>query len=147
MKTHESIALGIPTLLLPKTETDFSKWAVIACDQFTSDPEYWKKVKKTVGDDPSALNLIYPEVFLGEKDPDTRIAGIKTDMKKYLADGLFQETEGFVYVERQIGQQVRKGLVVCLDLDQYDVHKGATSLSRATEGTSRSRIPPRVKIR
>jgi len=147
MKTHESIALGIPTLLLPKTGADLSKWAVIACDQFTSDPEYWQKVKETVGDNPSALNLIYPEVFLGEKDPDARIAGIKEHMQKYLEEGLFQESEGFVYVERQTGQQTRKGLVVCLDLDQYDFHKGATSLIRATEGTILSRIPPRVKIR
>ena len=71
MKTHESIALGIPTLLLPKTGTDLSKWAVIACDQFTSDPEYWQKVKETVGDNPSALNLIYPEVFLCRKTDRT----------------------------------------------------------------------------
>jgi len=147
MNTFDSIALGIPNLLLPKSGIDLSRWAVIACDQFTSDPGYWQKASETVGKEPSALNLIYPEVYLGEKDPDSRIGRIKESMHKYLAEGLFEEKEGFVYVERQVGQKTRKGLLVCLDLEQYDFHRGATSLIRATEGTILSRIPPRVKIR
>ncbi|MCJ7580946.1 MAG: DUF1015 domain-containing protein, partial [Candidatus Aminicenantes bacterium] len=73
MKTFESIAIGIPDLLLPKTGQDLSKWAVIACDQYTSDEEYWRKVKDLVGDAPSALNLIFPEVYLGKEDAETRI--------------------------------------------------------------------------
>ncbi|MGD2295414.1 MAG: DUF1015 domain-containing protein [Candidatus Aminicenantes bacterium] len=147
MKTFESIALGIPNILLPKAGTDLSRWAVIACDQYTSDLEYWQKVRDTVGGAPSALNLIYPEVYLGEENPETRIASIREHMQKYLDEGLFDETEGFVYVERQTGRHTRKGLLVCLDLDRYDFHKGATSLIRATEGTILARIPPRVKIR
>jgi uncharacterized protein (DUF1015 family) len=147
MKTFESIALGIPNILLPKAGTDLSKWAVIACDQYTSEPEYWEKAWETVGDSPSALKLIYPEVYLGEKDPDTRIKSIREHMFRYLENDLFDKSEGFVYVERQTGAHTRRGLVVCLDLDQYDFHKGATSLIRATEGTIMARIPPRVKIR
>ena len=147
MKTYESIALGIPRILLPKQGLDLGKWAVIACDQFTSDPEYWQKVEDVVAGSPSALNLIYPEAFLGEKDPETRIARIKEHMQKYLDQNLFEEAEGFVYVERQTGRHTRKGLVVGLDLDQYDFHQGATSLIRASEGTILKRIPPRVRIR
>jgi hypothetical protein len=147
MKTYESIALGIPTILFPKAGTDLVKWAAIACDQFTSEPEYWEKVKEFVGDAPSTLNLIYPEVYLGEKDPDSRIAKIRENMNLYLDQDLFNEWEGFVYVERQTGQGIRKGLLVCLDLECYDFREGAQSLIRATEGTILERIPPRVKIR
>lgn len=147
MKTHESIAIGIPDILLPKAGTDLSKWAVIACDQFTSAPEYWQKVSDIVDDEPSTLNLIYPEVYLGEKDPDSRIASIRDHMSRYMDQGLFEQKQGFVYVERQTGQQTRKGLMVNIDLDQYDFHKGSFSLVRATEGTILDRLPPRVKIR
>ena len=147
MKTYESIALGIPTLLLPKEGHSLSKWAVIACDQYTSDLDYWKKVEEFVGKAPSALNLIFPEVYLGESDPDRRIASIREHMQKYLAEDLFEEKEGLIYVERQTGIHTRKGLVACLDLEQYDFNRGATSLIRATEGTILDRLPPRVKIR
>lgn len=147
MKSFESIALGIPDLLLPREGHSLSKWAVIACDQFTSDEEYWKRVKDIVGDAPSALNLIFPEVYLGEAKAETRITRIREHMQKYLDDDLFEEREGLVYVERQTGSHTRKGLVTCLDLDQYDFNKGATSLIRATEGTIIDRLPPRVKIR
>jgi hypothetical protein len=147
MRTHESICLGIPEILLPKAGTDLAKWAVIACDQYTSEPEYWRKAADLVGDAPSTLNLIYPEVFLNEPNPKARIASIRDSMNRYLAQGLFRESEGFVYVERTIGGHTRKGLVACLDLEHYDFHKGATSLIRATEGTIVERIPPRVRIR
>lgn len=147
MRTYESIALGVPDLLLPKSGIDLSKWAVIACDQYTSEPEYWQKVSDLIGEASSSLNLIYPEVYLGEKDQDTRITRIRDHMRSYLDQDLFEEAEGFIYVERQTGQHIRKGLLACLDLDQYDFHKGATSLIRATEGTILDRIPPRVKVR
>jgi uncharacterized protein (DUF1015 family) len=147
MKTYESIAIGIPEILLPKTGIDLSKWAVIACDQFTSEPEYWQKVNELVGDAPSTLNLIYPEVFLGEKDPDARIASIRYHMNLYLQEGLLEHKQGFIYVERLTERNTRKGLVVCIDLEQYDFHKGSSSLVRATEGTILDRLPPRVKIR
>ena len=147
MKTYESIAIGIPDILLPKAGIDLRKWAVIACDQFTSEPEYWQKVSDIANDAPSTLNLIYPEVFLGEKDPDSRIASIRYHMNFYLQEGLLEQKQGFIYVERQTDQKIRKGLMVCLDLDQYDFHKGSSSLVRATEGTILDRLPPRIKIR
>lgn len=147
MKKYESIALGIPEILLPREGIDLSKWAVIACDQYTSEPEYWQEVRKTVGDAPSTLNLIYPEVYLGERDEDKRINRIREHMKRYLEQGIFVQLEGFVYLERRTGQGKRKGLMICLDLEEYDFHRGAKSMIRATEGTILERIPPRVKIR
>ena len=147
MRTYESISLGIPEILLPKAGLDLTEWAVIACDQFTSEPEYWRKAADLIGDAPSTLNIIYPEVYLGEKDPEARIARIRESMNRYLAQDLFVETEGFVYVERTVAGHTRKGLMVCLDLEHYDFRKGSTSLIRATEGTILERIPPRVRIR
>ncbi len=147
MKTYESIAIGIPDILLPKAGVDLAKWAVIACDQFTSEPEYWQKVSSIVGKAPSTLNLIYPEVYLGEKDADARITSIRYHMNLYMQEGLLDEKQGFIYVERQTGQETRKGLMVCIDLDQYDFHKGSSSLVRATEGTILDRLPPRIKVR
>jgi uncharacterized protein (DUF1015 family) len=147
MRTYESICLGVPKPLLPRPGVDLTKWAAIACDQFTSEPEYWQKVSNFVGRAPSTLNLIYPEVYLGEKKPEARIARIRDSMKRYLAQGIFEETEGIIYVERKLGHHSRKGLMACLNLDHYDYQKGATSLIRASEGTILERIPPRVKIR
>lgn len=147
MRTHPSIALGVPEILLPGPGIDLHKWAVIACDQYTAEPEYWEKVAAIVGDAPSTLHLIYPEVFLQEPDPDARIARIRATMKRYLEEQSFVERTGFVYLERTIGSHVRRGLMVCLDLEQYDFSKGSTSPIRATEGTILERIPPRVKIR
>ena len=147
MKTFESIALGIPEILLPRAGVDLRKWALIACDQFTSEPDYWQNVSDIVGEAPSTLNLIYPEVYLGERDPDSRIARIRYHMNLYLQEGLMEQKQGFVYVERQTGHKTRKGLMACIDLEHYDFRKGSSSLIRATEGTILSRIPPRVKIR
>ncbi|MHB8094659.1 MAG: DUF1015 domain-containing protein [Candidatus Aminicenantales bacterium] len=147
MRTFESICLGIPEILLPRAENDFAKWAVIACDQYTSEPEYWHRVSEIVGDSPSALNLIYPEVYLHEDNPESRIADIRRHMTRYMNEGLFEASEGLVYVERQTGSRIRKGLLACLDLEAYDFRPGSTSLIRATEGTILDRIPPRVRIR
>ncbi|MGA2587390.1 MAG: DUF1015 domain-containing protein [Candidatus Aminicenantales bacterium] len=147
MRTYESIGLGIPEILLPKAGVDLTKWAVIACDQYTSEPEYWQKAADLVGDAPSTLNIIYPEVYLGEKNPEARIANIRESMNRYLTQALSAAMEGFIYVERTVGGRARKGLMACLDLEHYDFRKGSTSLIRATEGTIMDRIPPRVKIR
>lgn len=145
--TDEMLAIGRPEILLPRKGLDLTKWAVIACDQYTSEPEYWRKVEAFVGDAPSTLNLIYPEVYLGEADPDARIARIREHMNLYLERRLFEKFEGFVYVERRTGTGLRKGLLLCLDLESYEFRRGATSLIRSTEGTILSRIPPRVRIR
>lgn len=147
MRTHEAICLGVPESLLPRPGVDLSRWAVIACDQHTSDPGYWERVAALVGDAPSTLHLIYPEVYLGEPRPEERIARIRDTMRRYGDEGIFQPVEGFVYVERTLGRRVRRGLMVCLDLEQYDFRKGSVSPIRATEGTILDRIPPRVKIR
>jgi uncharacterized protein (DUF1015 family) len=147
MKRHEDIAIAIPTVLVPRQDIDATKWAVVACDQYTSEPEYWEKVKDTVGPSPSTLNMIYPEVFLSESDPEARIKAIRDSMNAYLQEGIFREKEGLVYVEREAAGAVRKGIVICVDLEKYDYTKGSTSLIRATEGTIVERIPPRVKIR
>jgi hypothetical protein len=147
MRVHESLAIGVPDILLPVAGTVLPKWAVIACDQFTSEPEYWKKVEDFVGEAPSTLKLIYPEVYLGEAGADARIARIRENMTLYLQTPVFYEEEGFVYVERRTSSGLRKGLMVCLDLEHYDFEKGSKSLIRASEGTILSRIPPRVKIR
>ncbi len=147
MKTYDALAVGRPQVLLPRPGIDLTKWAVIACDQFTSEPEYWQKVGEFVGNEPSTLNLIYPEVYLGEANPEARIARIREHMRLYLDSRIFEEHEGFIYVERQTGPGPRKGLLACLDLESYDYRRGAESLIRATEGTILSRIPPRVRIR
>jgi hypothetical protein len=147
MRAYDRIGLGRPSVLLPRDGVDLAKWAVIACDQFTSEPEYWRRVEDYVGRAPSSLNLIYPEVYLGEPDPEARIGRIREAMNRYLAEGLFREREGFVYVERQVGGRTRRGFLACLDLERYDYNRGSTSLVRATEGTILERIPPRVRIR
>ena len=142
-----SIRLGIPDILLPKKGVDLTKWAAIACDQYTSEPEYWQKAADLVGEAPSTLHLIYPEVYLNEKDPDARIARIRKAMDRYLDQDLFVEKEGFVYVERD-GLRTYPARADGLPRPRrYDFRKGSTSLIRATEGTILERIPPRVKIR
>ena len=133
-------------ILLPKG--DFEKWAVVACDQYTSEPEYWKEVEKTVGNEPSALNLILPEVYLSA-DNSKRIEKINRTMTDYLETGVFREKENtFVYLQREVtGGKIRKGIVGLIDLENYSYEKGSKALIRATEATVLERIPPRVLIR
>ncbi len=147
MKIISDIGIQIPQVYLPKAGTDLSKWAVIACDQFTSEPEYWRDVEKIVGDAPSTLKLTFPEVHLEKPGGETRIQSIQAAMRKYMDDGILQPHDGFVYVERTVAGKTRKGIVLCLDLECYDYTKGSTSLIRATEGTIVDRLPPRIKIR
>lgn len=133
-------------ILLPKS--NFEKWAVVACDQYTSEPEYWKEVEKTVGNEPSALNLILPEVYLSA-DNSNRIEKINRTMTDYLENGVFREIENtFIYLEREVtGGKIRKGVVGLIDLENYSYEKGSKALIRATEATVLERIPPRVLIR
>ena len=132
-------------ILLPKTGTDLQKWAVVACDQFTSQPDYWHEVERVVGDAPSTLHLMQPEVFLEQGD---RTAKVNATMQQYVDDGTLQVAvhNGFVVVERQTESGTRLGLMAALDLECYDFTTG-TLLTRATEGTVADRLPPRVKIR
>ena len=142
------VGVLVPNVLLPPKGTDFEKWAVVACDQYTSQPEYWERVREIAGDEPTTLDLILPEAFLGQPDEAERIAAIRENMEAYLRLGVLEEQpQGFVLVRRTAAGKTRNGLVMALDLEQYDYHKGSTTLIRATEGTIESRIPPRLRIR
>lgn len=136
-------------ILIPNETIDMSKWAVIACDQYTSEPEYWNETEKNVGDNPSTLSLILPEIYLESDDVAQRTENIHSIMDKYLSDGIFTEyRNAMVYVERvQSNGIVRKGLIGAIDLEEYDFNKGSTSQVRATEATVIERIPPRIKVR
>lgn len=133
-------------ILLPKG--GFEKWAVIACDQYTSEPGYWKNTEEFVGDAPSALNIVFPEVYLS-RDNNAKIAEINANMKKYLDGGIFNTYEDtFVYVKRRLADgKVRRGVVGLIDLENYSCEKNSRTLIRATEETVAERIPPRVEIR
>ena len=135
-------------ILLPKN-VDFTKWSVVACDQYSSEPEYWKNAEDIAKDSPSTLNIIYPEAYLNEADGDIRIKRINETMQEYLDKGVFCEYENsLIYVERtQQNGKVRRGFVGQIDLEAYDYSVGSQSPVRATEGTIISRIPPRQKIR
>lgn len=147
MRTFDKIGAQIPRFLLPHPGINLSKWAVVACDQFTSQPEYWEQVERLVGEHPSTLNLVFPEVYLGKPGEEQRIQRIKGEMKTYLDQNLFQAYEGFALIERTVNQVTRRGLLACLDLEKYDYHTGSHSLIRATEGTILERLPPRMRIR
>lgn len=135
-------------ILLPQS-CDLSLWSVVACDQYTSQPEYWQRVEERVGRAPSALRLILPESCLEGPDVETDIMEINTTMTRYLREGRFTEyPESLIYVERTLDSGcVRHGLMGMVDLEQYDYEPGADTPVRATEGTVLSRIPPRVAVR
>ena len=135
-------------ILIPQVDS-MEKWAVIACDQFTSDPAYWARVAETAGDAPSTLRLILPEAELGTPQEAAHTEEINRTMEAYLANGLFRTYENsFVYVERTLQNgSVRKGLVGMVDLEAYDYNPGSTSAVRATERTVTERIPPRQRVR
>lgn len=141
-------AFGTADILLP-AKADMEKWAVAACDQYTGEPEYWARVENRVGDSPSTLGLILPEVYLEENDVDARIDRIHENMRGMLESGFFRYySNAMIYVERtQSDGMVRRGIVGALDLEQYDYHKGSSSSVRATEATVPERIPPRLKVR
>lgn len=134
-------------ILIPQVD-EMEKWAVIACDQFTSQPDYWERVQSSVGQSASALHLILPEVML-TGDCSAAIEKINANMERYLANGIFTEYQNaFVYVERTLQNgSVRKGIVGAIDLEAYDYAEGSVSDIRATEKTVVERIPPRKKIR
>ncbi len=141
--------VSVPKILLPNRQVDLSKWAVIACDQFTSQPEYWEETNRVVGTAPSTLRLTLPEVYLEDEDVANRVDAINTTMQQYLSDGtLTQLSAGFILTERYSGGSVpRHGLVAAIDLETYDYHAGSRSLVRPTEKTVEERIPPRLKVR
>lgn len=144
----EKMGLKTSDLMIPKKGIDLGKWAVVACDQFTSEKNYWEDVDALVGNDPSTLRLIFPECYLEDGDGDERISAINRTMEDYVSRELFDTYQDcFFLVRRSFGASCRWGLMASLDLDRYSWEKDSKSLIRATEGTILSRIPPRKKIR
>lgn len=134
-------------ILLPNLE-DMTAWACIACDQFTSEIEYWKQLEVMVGDKYSTLNLVLPEIYL-EDNADERIKKINKNIKDYLKTGVFKQLEnGFILTIRKTPYVARRiGLIGAIDLEEYEYSKKSSALIRSTEGTIEERIPPRLKIR
>ena len=138
-----------PHILLPKEGTDMNAWAVIACDQFTSQLDYWQDVEKIVGNKPSTLRMMFPEAYLGKVNEEEFIAKTNKTIENYLKDGtLVDQGECFILVDRSTPVVKRRlGLIIAIDLDDYTYEKGVKSLIRASEATIVERIPPRLKIR
>ena len=143
----ESFGFRLPHICLPRPGIDLHKWAVIACDQHTAEPAYWQQVAERVGDAPSALHLIFPEVHLGAP---TRVRASPASSRRCDAtstQGLFVPRDGAVYVERTVEGRTRRGLMLELDLEHYDYGSGSHSLIRPTEGTMVARLAPRIEVR
>ncbi len=141
------VGVSLPNILLPADSVDLHRFSVIACDQFTAQPDYWQAVEDIVGEACSTLRITLPEAYL-TADNAAAIDRINTTMRDYLDKRLLTDIgETFVYLRRRTSTGIRQGLVVALDLDQYDYASDAKSMIRATEGTIVDRLPPRVKIR
>ena len=142
------IGFSAADILLP-ADGNYETWAVVACDLFTSQPEYWDRVEANVGDKPSTFRIILPEAQLSDGRTEEHIAKINSTMREYLETGVFKEyPDAMIYLERvQSDGRVRKGLIGKIDLEEYDYAVGSTSLVRATEGTVLDRIPPRQAVR
>ena len=148
LRQFEGLAFRPADILLPR-DCEYCKWSVVACDQYTSQPDYWQRVEEYVGSAPSALRLILPESCLDGPNVETDIMEVNNTMTRYLREERFQEfPNALIYVERRLDNlKVRRGLVGMVDLEQYDYEPGSGAAVRATEGTVMSRIPPRVAVR
>ncbi len=134
-------------ILLPGEQTDMTLWAALACDQFTSQPDYWQRAEALTAGAPSTLHITLPEIYLGRPDTDARIAAIHETMRRYQRDVLTRTLRGFVYVERTTQNGVRQGLVGTVDLEAYSYERGCAPLVRPSERTVAERIPPRLAVR
>ncbi|KNY28232.1 DUF1015 domain-containing protein [Pseudobacteroides cellulosolvens] len=146
---YEKLGIRIPTVLMPGKENNMEKWAVVACDQYSSQPEYWQKADQIVGESPSTLKLILPEVYLGKAEESNKINEINKNMIEYVENGVLEEQNpGFILIDRKTSHaESRKGLIVLMDLEKYNYNEGSQSQIRATERTDVNRLPPRIKIR
>jgi hypothetical protein len=145
-----ALGVSVPEIYLPAPGIDYASWAVVACDQYSSEREYWEEVAQSVGAKPSTLNLIFPECYLEDEDKADRVRRIRAAMDEYLRrDVLARQEPGFILVERHtpFEKSSRKGLVMAVDLEAYQYGKGVTSKIRPTEGTIVERLPPRMDIR
>ena len=139
-------------ILLPAFSGDaekMKKWSVVACDQYTSEPEYWKEAEGIIGDAESTLRLTVPEIYLNDADIDTRIKNTNLAMADYMEKGIFTEYKNsYIFVERTLANGAKRlGIIGMVDLEDYDYSAGSESKIRATEGTVVERIPPRLKVR
>ncbi|NLW59491.1 MAG: DUF1015 domain-containing protein [Firmicutes bacterium] len=143
------LGIQIPAVLVPAAHVDPAKWAVIACDQYTSDPEYWAEVRRRIGNSPSTLDLILPEVYLEDPEVESKIQRINERMRAFLAEKILVPlAPGLILLDRRTAYvPSRKGLLLAVDLEKYDYKKGTKSLIRPTEETIADRLPPRIKIR
>ena len=142
----EKLGVKIPNIVLPQKGSDLSKYAVLACDQYAAQPEYWERVRTYVGKSVSTLHMTLPEAWLlaGDNDYKKRAA----TMEKYLSDGSLEEVgDGFIFTERDTPDGTRYGLVAAFDLEQYDYFPGSDKLIKVTERTDITRVAPRVEIR
>ena len=148
LRQFDGLAFRPADILLPR-DCDYDKWSVVACDQYTSQPDYWQRVENFVGSAPSTLRLILPEGCLEGPNVETDIMDVNNTMTRYLRENRFKAfPQSMIYVERRLDNlKVRRGLVGMVDLEQYDYEPGSATAVRATEGTVMSRIPPRVAVR
>ena len=147
MNKYEQISFFPADVLLPK-DADMTKWSVVACDQYTSQPEYWEDVEKIVADAPSAYNLVLPELYLNGDNVESKISEINKSMDDYLDNVLKVYKNSYIYIERTMNNgNVRRGIIGAVDLENYEFKPGNSAMIRATEGTVAERIPPRVRVR
>ncbi|MDR2481517.1 MAG: DUF1015 domain-containing protein [Spirochaetaceae bacterium] len=149
----DELGVTIPEILIPSHEIDIEKWAVVACDQWTQDRTYWQKVEEWTHGYPSTLNMIFPEVYLGDGAGDKRVESIHHAMRSYLNDNyltnpvLMPPRNAGIFVERECKRGIRSGFLLAVDLEKYDWRSGTNSLIKASEETIEDRIPPRMKVR
>jgi len=146
---NREIGVKVPEVFLPKEEVDLHRWAVVACDQYTSQPEYWDEVASMVENKPSTYHITLPEIYLESPNCEDRIKNINATMEKYLDEKILESLgECLILVKRKTSRgHDRTGLMMAMDLEKYEYKKGSGSLIRATEGTVIERLPPRVKVR
>ena len=148
MDTEHQVGIHFPEILIPDKKINKQKWSVIACDQYTSNEEYWTKTSRAVGGAPSTLHIIIPEAHLNDPDVDERIRHAKQTMTDYIEDGvLVRLPKGVMLVERETPYGTRIGLVLAVDLEQYEIDFRTKPLIRATEQTVVERLPIRMKLR
>ena len=148
MDKMQQAGIRFPQILIPEKKVNKQKWAVISCDQFTSNEDYWIKMSRLVGGAPSALHVIIPEVFVEAQDVDQRVSHAKEIMRSYIEDGvLVSLPEGMVLVERETPHGTRVGLVLAIDLEMYDADPDKKPLIRATEETVNKRMTVRIALR
>ncbi|MFI3256750.1 MAG: DUF1015 domain-containing protein [Spirochaetales bacterium] len=150
MNLLKNYGIRVPDILLPKSDVDLKSWAVIACDQYTQDENYWKQAADIAKNKPSALHMILPEIYLDDEEKkNERIQNIRKTMKEYIDTSIFSPPlHDMIYIERQTAfQRCRKGCIVAIDLEDYDWKPFSKALIRSTEATITDRIPPRIAVR